>query len=75
MEVNSILLLYTDAIIERKDGKGQNFGLNRLKNLIKQNKHKSANEILDVILNEANVFGKSKKWEDDATIIVIKKDG
>jgi serine phosphatase RsbU (regulator of sigma subunit) len=49
--------------------------LNRLKNLIKQNKHKSANEILDVILNEANVFGKSKKWEDDATIIVIKKDG
>lgn len=74
MEPNSILVLYTDAIIERKDGKGHSFGVNRLKNLIRQNRHRSAQKILDGILNEANIFGRSKKWEDDATIIVIKKD-
>lgn len=74
MEAGSILVLYTDAIIERKDGKGHNFGMNRLRNLIRQNKHKSAQEILDAILNEANEFGKLKKWEDDATIVVIKKN-
>lgn len=75
MEVNSILVLYTDAIIERKDGKGNMFGLKRLKNLVKQNQHQNAVEILNIILNEVNVFGKSKKWEDDATLIVIKKIG
>ena len=75
METNSVLVLYTDAIIERKDGNGHNFGIKRLKSLIKQNQSKSANDILEIIVNEVNEFGKSKKWEDDATLIVIKKIG
>lgn len=73
METNSVLVLYTDAVIERKDSNGHNFGMRRLKSLIKQNQGKSANDILEIIMEEVNGFGKSKKWEDDATLIVIKK--
>jgi serine phosphatase RsbU (regulator of sigma subunit) len=39
-----------------------------------KNKNQSADTILYRIFEAANSFGKGKKWEDDATVLVIKKN-
>jgi sigma-B regulation protein RsbU (phosphoserine phosphatase) len=73
MNPGSILVLFSDGIFERQNSKKEFFGLNRLKECILKNKEKSAQGILDIIFNSVNGFGKRNKWEDDATILVIKR--
>ncbi len=65
--------MFSDGIIERLNGKGEEFNLDRLKKIIIQNRDKNTQEILTLILQEAHDFGTGKKWKDDATAVVIKK--
>ncbi len=73
IEPKSILILYSDGIIERKNRKGQSFGIHRLKELAIQNQNKSAKEIQKLIFNNVFEFGNHMEWEDDATVVVIKR--
>jgi sigma-B regulation protein RsbU (phosphoserine phosphatase) len=68
-----ILVLFTDGIIERKNRRSELFEIERLKTVIAENKDQSADIILQSIFEAANQFGKGKKWEDDATVVVIKR--
>ena len=70
---DSVLVLFTDGIIERQNSLGDEFGIQRLKDVIVMNKDKDAREILSLIFLEANNFGNKRKWKDDATVIVIKR--
>ena len=69
----SVLVLFSDGIIERQNKKGDFFGLDRLKEIIYENKDFEAEEMLNAIYTAANEFGNMKKWKDDATIVVIKR--
>jgi serine phosphatase RsbU (regulator of sigma subunit) len=69
----SVLVLFTDGIIERQNNLGEEFGLQRLKNMIMINKNKDAREIVNMVFLEANKFGNKRKWKDDATVVVIKR--
>ncbi len=73
MEQNDILLLYTDGIIERLNRKNEEFGIERLKAIISENKEKSPDDLIDLIFNKAQEFGRRKKWKDDVTLVVVKK--
>jgi phosphoserine phosphatase RsbU/P len=73
LPVGSMLVLFSDGILERQNNKGEEFGLNRLKKTVRQNHDKNADEILKSIFQTANDFGKGKKWKDDATAMVIKR--
>jgi sigma-B regulation protein RsbU (phosphoserine phosphatase) len=70
---NTILVLYSDGIIERKNALGQNYGLSRLRKLTKDNSQQTAKEILDLIFAAVFEFGNAADWRDDATAVVIKK--
>jgi len=70
----SVLVLYSDGIIERQNLYKEEFGLDRLKDVVVKNQRKTSKEILDEIFNSAKKFGNSDKWDDDATVIVIKRD-
>jgi len=69
----SVLVLYTDGIVERKNGLGEELGLVGLKDVIVKNKEKSADEILNSVFQTAEDFGEKLKWQDDATVVVIKR--
>jgi len=69
----SVLVLFSDGILERQNNKGENFELERLKKVALQNKNLNAEEILAAIFCSANEFGKKKKWKDDATVVVLKR--
>ncbi len=71
---NGILVLFTDGIIERKNRRSELFGVERIMSVVNENLNKSANDIMKAIFKSAFEFGKNKKWEDDATVMVIKRD-
>jgi sigma-B regulation protein RsbU (phosphoserine phosphatase) len=70
----SIFVSVTDGILERKNRRSELFEVERLKSIILENKNENADTILFRIFEAANSFGKGKKWEDDATVLVIKKN-
>jgi len=73
MEPGSILVLYSDGIVERGMIEEEQYGLDQLKNIIIKNKDKSAEEIVKLVFKSVFDFGKRKTWEDDATLVVIKR--
>ncbi len=73
LKPNSVLILYTDGILERENKDGKEFGIKKLEKMVMQHKDKNASEIVDVIFKTVNDFGNGKEWSDDATVVVIKK--
>jgi len=67
-----VLLLYTDGVVERSR-RGEEFGLRRLEEALAQHLEASAPVILKSILEEITVFGDPPAFEDDVTLVVIKK--
>jgi len=70
----SIFVSVTDGILERKNRRSELFEVERLKSVIMENKNENADTLLYRIFEAANSFGKGKKWEDDATVLVIKRN-
>ncbi len=72
---NAVLVMYSDGIFERLNSAEENFSIDRLKTLIVRHQSKNASEILDLIFDEVYAFGNRAKWEDDATVVVVKRVG
>jgi sigma-B regulation protein RsbU (phosphoserine phosphatase) len=68
-----VLLLCTDGILERRDAGGEFFGLDRVKAIVREKQGESAQAILDRLFAAAAAWGGSRIWEDDATIVVVKR--
>jgi sigma-B regulation protein RsbU (phosphoserine phosphatase) len=68
-----VLLLCTDGILERRDAGGEFFGLDRVKAIVREKQGESPQAILDRLFAAAAAWGGSRIWEDDATIVVVKR--
>jgi sigma-B regulation protein RsbU (phosphoserine phosphatase) len=75
MQQDSVLVLYSDGMFERENLKEEQFGIDRLKRLTIQYQHKSAQEIVDLIYEAVHEYGNRHKWDDDVTLMVIKRIG
>ena len=69
----SVLVLFSDGIVERLNPSGVEFGMELLRDIIIKNKDKDADEIVNAVFLSAYRFGNKKQWEDDATVVVIKR--
>ena len=67
-----ILMLYTDGITEAANDKGEQFGSERLKELIEDTERPSAEALSNSILASVRTFTIKKEFADDATIVVVK---
>lgn len=72
LEAGDILLLYTDGVTEAENLQKEQFGRDRLANMIRQNADLSANEIIQKILGAVNEFAAGTTLADDATLVVYK---
>jgi sigma-B regulation protein RsbU (phosphoserine phosphatase) len=70
-----VLLLCTDGILERRDRAGEFFGLERVKSLVRESRCQPAAVILDRLFEAAAGWGDGRPWEDDATVVVVRRDG
>lgn len=74
MHRGSTLVCFSDGIIERQNKFGEEFDLECLKEVVKNNSSKSAVEILNAVFSAADEFGHNAKWQDDATVVVLKRN-
>ena len=71
-EQDGVLVLYSDGVVERRHG-DEEFGLSRLEEAVIRNREESAAAILDRIYQTVTLFGAPLAFEDDVTLVVIKK--
>lgn len=72
LESHDILLLYTDGITEAINPQYQDYGMERLAEVIQQNEELPAEGLIQKILEALNSFIEGKPLEDDTTLVVYK---
>lgn len=73
MKPESVLVIYSDGLFERQNSNEIQFGEENLKQLVLENQHLSPREIVDIIFKAAFEFGNNANWEDDVTLVIIKR--
>ncbi len=73
MAEGDVLICYTDGLTEALNTKQEQFGAERVKQLVKENSALSANELLKCIMKSHTAFTKGKQLEDDITLVIAKR--
>ena len=71
-EREDILVLYTDGISETKNETNDEFGFDRMSNLLEKNAHYDPVMIQKVFISKLYEFCKNVDLDDDYTMMVIK---
>jgi serine phosphatase RsbU (regulator of sigma subunit) len=70
---SDVLVLYTDGLIEARNGAGEEYGEERLSRRITASVHRSsAREIRDAVLSDLSRFRADGTQEDDFTLVVAR---
>jgi len=70
---NDLIFIYSDGFTETQNEKEEEFGKNRLMDILKTNKDKDLNSIISLLNEEIKNFQGNLPNLDDKTIIAIKK--
>jgi sigma-B regulation protein RsbU (phosphoserine phosphatase) len=73
MRPGEVLVLCTDGILERRDPRGEFFGTDGLKAVVRKHMAASASDILERTFEATVAFGDGRPFEDDATLVVVKR--
>ncbi len=73
-EHDEMLVLYSDGITEAMNKDEEEFGDERLIEVITNNKKESAEKLIEKILDEVNKFTGKTPQMDDMTLVVIKRE-
>ncbi|MDD5065875.1 MAG: SpoIIE family protein phosphatase [bacterium] len=72
MQKGDIILLYTDGITEAMNTKREQFSIERVKDIIRTNKEKSAQDIVSIIQSKMDEFCTGAPQHDDQTLILLR---
>ena len=73
-KTGDILAAYTDGVTETLNHKNEEFGDERFKEIIVQNRHKTIEEIRKKIIRDLKYFSNNANPVDDITLIICKHD-
>jgi sigma-B regulation protein RsbU (phosphoserine phosphatase) len=73
LEPGDLLVMYTDGILERRNRQGDFFGEEGLRAAVRAAGEASAGAVLEHVFRTAAEFSRSRTWEDDATIMVVRR--
>jgi len=69
-----VLVLYSDGVVEAANATDEEFGEERLAQLILENRTRPANEIRDEILRQVRSFVGGEQFQDDLTLLVVRAE-
>ncbi|MBW2427847.1 MAG: SpoIIE family protein phosphatase [Deltaproteobacteria bacterium] len=72
LQPGQIILIGTDGIWESQNSTRQMFGKERFRNVIRTHARKTAQEMLQAVIDELDQFCRPLKNEDDVTLVVVK---
>ncbi len=73
MEAGDVLVLFTDGVTERRRSDGEFFGEERLRRVGQANLTCPAAELLQRILDSSLAFADGRPWDDDVTLMIVKR--
>jgi serine phosphatase RsbU (regulator of sigma subunit) len=72
-----VLALVTDGIVEwsrpSEGGKGEQFGIERLRDALRRHAHLPAAEVIEAVAKEVGTFAGGAPQQDDLTMVVVKR--
>ena len=68
-----LFVLFSDGVTEAMNSKEEEFGEERLEEVIKKNLHLSAEKIISEIFEEVEFFTRGTPQSDDITMLIIKR--
>jgi sigma-B regulation protein RsbU (phosphoserine phosphatase) len=72
LEPGDIIVLYTDGIAEAENQDGEEFGPDRLAEVVQNNRNGSAADLVSLIHDAADRFRAPDAPKDDVTVIVVR---
>jgi sigma-B regulation protein RsbU (phosphoserine phosphatase) len=73
LQFDDVLVLFTDGIVEAKNKKDELWGFEKMEQAVRNlPQDKSAKEMGEALISEANLFAGIAKQHDDMTIVVVK---
>jgi len=73
LELGSVLVIYSDGVSEAADPAGEEFGVERLAEVVKANLRKSAAGLRDRVESALSDFSQSSPAADDITLVIVKR--
>lgn len=73
LQDGDVLVLYTDGVSEAENARGEQFGEQRLEDLVRRHAHSPAADILKRIVDTVTEWTGEKGANDDVTLIVVRK--
>jgi sigma-B regulation protein RsbU (phosphoserine phosphatase) len=67
-----VMVIYTDGIVEARDGEGNEYGEERLRQMLEACFYQSAEEINAHLRHDVQEFSQGQPLHDDQTLLVIK---
>jgi sigma-B regulation protein RsbU (phosphoserine phosphatase) len=72
LEPGDMLILYTDGVTEATNAAGEQFTVERLAALVRENATSCAQDLVEAILNAVGEFRGANALQDDLTLIVLR---
>jgi serine phosphatase RsbU (regulator of sigma subunit) len=73
LEPGGLICLYTDGIIEQRNGGGEEYSLERLDRLLRGNADRPARELVELVFRDVAAFAGTPNPADDMTLVVIRR--
>lgn len=74
MDAGDVLVLYTDGVTELMNQDGEAFGVERLVQVIRENQHLAAAELISKSIDATRVFSDYHGFMDDLTLVVLRRE-
>jgi len=75
LERGDMLVLTTDGFFEWENPGGEEFGVERLKQVVQENRDRSPEELIQELHSAVTRFSEGTKQADDLTAVILKKTG
>jgi serine phosphatase RsbU (regulator of sigma subunit)/DNA-binding transcriptional regulator YhcF (GntR family) len=72
LEIDDVLVAYTDGITEAENPEGEFWGQKRLETVLRSSSHQTAEQIMQAILDKVSVFVNGQAQHDDMTLVVLQ---
>jgi len=72
LQPGDVCVMYTDGITEARNGQEEEFGYDRLRDVVSASRKASAEEIKIRILEAVRTFAGGSAYTDDMTLVVVK---
>ncbi|MDD4653033.1 MAG: SpoIIE family protein phosphatase [Methanothrix sp.] len=73
IQPGDVMVMYSNGVVERENGSGEQFGIERLIDLVITNRHRSASEIMMIAEKSLQDYSASEISPSDVTLVITKR--